>query len=100
MHQSITLTTISTFLLVDYLLITTSNGAKPSFHQSSAQEHRMIQQDRAILHVNMMNTIGMCRIPRPIIIYPPSSSNKHFLPRGTVLYLNTHYGNIYIYLNN
>lgn len=62
------------------------NAAKLTLQQqhSTIAEHRLIMQDRAILHINLMNTVGLCRDPRPLIVYPPSSTNKIFYPRGTV----------------
>ena len=68
------------FMLLDLFIVV--DGAKPP--QSAAAEHRMLMQDRAILHVNLMNTIGLCRDPRPLIIYPPATNNKIYYPRGTV----------------
>lgn len=66
------------------LFIFTVNGAKAP--QNAASEHRMVMQDRAILHVNLMNTAGMCRDPRPVIVYPQATNNKIYYPRGTVSY--------------
>lgn len=66
------------------LFIFTVNGAKAP--QNAASEHRMVMQDRAILHVNLMNTAGMCRDPRPVIVYPQATNNKIYYPRGTLLH--------------
>ncbi|KAH9420843.1 hypothetical protein DERP_001274 [Dermatophagoides pteronyssinus] len=64
------------------------NAAKLTLQQqhSTIAEHRLIMQDRAILHINLMNTVGLCRDPRPLIVYPPSSTNKIFYPRGTIIH--------------
>lgn len=60
------------------------NTVKPSLKHLPIAEHRLIMQDRAILHINLMNTNGLCRDPRPLVIYPPSTPNKIYYPRGTV----------------
>lgn len=74
-------TTLLSLVIID-LFFVSANGAKAP--QSAASEHRMVMQDRAILHINLMNTAGMCRHPRPVIIYPQASNNKIYYPRGTV----------------
>lgn len=81
--------TILSVVIIDFFIMYISSQvecAKPTFQQSAAAEHRMIMQDRAILHVNLMNTVGLCRDPRPVIIYPPASHNKVYQPRGTVCF--------------
>lgn len=65
-------------------VVSVSLGAKASSQYANIAEHRMIMYDRAILHVNLMNTIGLCRDPRPLVVYPPSTTNKIYSPRGTV----------------
>ncbi|KAI7695307.1 hypothetical protein SSS_09765 [Sarcoptes scabiei] len=46
----------------------------------------MLMQDRALVHINLMNSIGQCREPRPIIVYPTELSGKFYQPRGTIVY--------------
>ena len=60
----------------------TSQAAKPP--SSSLGHHRLVMQDRAILHLNLMNTVGHCREPRPLVVYPAATANKIYYPRGTV----------------
>lgn len=73
-------------LLLPPTTLPTAWAAKAPFTYSSIAERRMLMQDRAILHVNLMNTIGLCRRPRPQIFYPPATPQKIFYPRGTLLH--------------
>src|SRR5699024_7327873 len=84
----IVISTSVPFLLVSLHLIAQhcTLAAKPPFHYSSIAENRMIMQDRAILHVNLMNTIGLCRDPRPMVVYPPATAHKIYYPRGTLVH--------------
>lgn len=66
--------------------LSVAEAAKAPFQYSSLAERRMLLQDRALLHVNLMNTMGLCRHPRPQIIYPPATPAKVYYPRGTLLH--------------
>jgi len=66
--------------------VSSARCAKPPLQYMSIAENRMLMQDRAILHVNLMNTIGLCRDPRPQVIYPPANSHKIYYPRGTLVH--------------
>lgn len=81
-------TTVFSVVVFDLFFATVSGAKAP---QSAASEHRMVMQDRAILHANLMNTAGMCRDPRPVIIYPQASNNKIYYPRGTVSLLTIYF---------
>lgn len=73
---------LSVVLLDLFLMAREGKCAKPQV--SAAIEHRLAMKERAILNSNLMNTIGICRVPRPQIIYPKKSNNKLYYPRGTV----------------
>ena len=60
-------------------------NAKPPINRYQHHHHYQMQ-DKAILHVNLMNTIGLCRDPRPLIVYPPATAQKTYYPRGTLLH--------------
>lgn len=44
-----------------------------------------LSQDLAMIHLEWMNQWN-CSIPRPQVIYPPSTPTKIYHPRGTILH--------------
>lgn len=85
LHRSFSiLLIVSSFLLFTFLLLLPPIDAVTPSRKNTAEEYRMMMQDRALLNLNLMNTIGKCRDPRPLVVYPPATPNKIFHPRGTV----------------
>lgn len=75
---------VSSMSLFTFLLLLPPIEAVTPSRKNTAEEYRMMMQDRALLNLNLMNTIGKCRDPRPLVVYPIATANKIFHPRGTV----------------